>query len=158
MAFGEAGLASGGSDRMIKLWHLSDRTAPGTDKSTGKSTGKITGEIIGEHDNQVNSVAFSPDGKSLLSVGGDRTARIWPIAEDTPPVTFQGHGGEVLSAAWHPSGTQIASASRDKTVRLWQLPAPTSEQKLYSITFSPDSSLLAGATWEGSIELWKKRE
>ncbi|MEL6813719.1 MAG: hypothetical protein AAFP03_02770 [Cyanobacteria bacterium J06598_3] len=151
VAFSEDGqwVASGGGDRTVKLWGMKDLA------------GKTSVQIIGDHDDQVNDVAFSADGKSLLSVGADRHVKVWRVEEGAPIADFQGHGGEVLAAAWRPNGRsdkqQIASSSRDNTVRLWQVPlAEPVSPALSSVQFSPDGTLLAGATWDGGIELWQR--
>jgi WD40 repeat protein len=58
-------LASGSSDRTIKLW----------DVATGKERATLRG-----HAGEVSSVCFSPDGKVLASGGDDRTIKLWDVA------------------------------------------------------------------------------
>jgi WD40 repeat protein len=45
------------------------------------ATGQPLGEPLAGHTDWVNSVAFSPDGQSIVS-GGDRTVRLWPTYPD----------------------------------------------------------------------------
>lgn len=72
------------------------------------------------HTGWVNSVVFSPDGKTLASASADKTIRLWDVAESQPlgaPLTS--HKDSVISVVFSPDGKTLASASKDGTVRLW---------------------------------------
>ena len=65
-------------------------------------------------------MAFSPDGKRIVSGSDDKTVRLWDADTGQPvgqPLT--GHTDMVLSVAFSPDGKRIASGSVDTTVRLW---------------------------------------
>jgi WD40 repeat protein len=64
----------------------------------------------------VSSVAFSPDGKRALSVGGG--FRLWDLATGQTLKTMTGHSWYVRSVAFLPLGSRALSASDDKTLRL----------------------------------------
>jgi WD40 repeat protein len=73
------------------------------------------------HEDSVNSVAFSPDGKLIVSGSDDNTVRLWDIKGNRVAQPFQGHEDSVNSVAFSPDGKLIVSGSGDKTVRLWDI-------------------------------------
>ena len=70
------------------------------------------------HAGYVNGVAFSPDGRLLVSGSHDKQLGIWDIQSGQVKL-LQGHQGIVLRVRMNSSGTLIASISGDGTVRLW---------------------------------------
>jgi WD40 repeat protein len=64
-------------------------------------------------------VAFSPDGKWLVTASWDRTARVWNADGTGEPLVLRGHAGAVYSAAFGPDGKRIVTASWDKTAWVW---------------------------------------
>ncbi|KAH8760811.1 WD40-repeat-containing domain protein [Hyaloscypha finlandica] len=67
----------------------------------------------------VTSVAFSPDGKQVVSGSQDYTVRLWDIVTGAALYTLKGHSDYVRSVAFSPNGEQVVSGADDKTVRLW---------------------------------------
>jgi WD40 repeat protein len=71
------------------------------------------------HTDWVISVAFSPDGKQVVSGSRDETVRLWDTATGALLQTLKGHTDWVCSVAFSPDGKQVVSGSDDETVRLW---------------------------------------
>ena len=76
------------------------------------------------HEDYVISVAFSPDGKTIVSGSLDKTVRLWDTNGKPIGQPFKGHEEAVYSVAFSPDGKTIVSGSYDKTVRLWTLAWP----------------------------------
>jgi WD40 repeat protein len=79
-------------------------------------------QIKNAHENSVFSLAFSPDGRHLLSGGRDARINIWDTgnwqrAAETPQEAA--HLFTVNHIVFSPDGKLFASASRDKTLKIW---------------------------------------
>jgi len=75
------------------------------------------------HAAQVNTVAFSPDGKTLASGSYDNTVRLWDVQTRQELATLKGHDAYVSSVAFSPDGKTLASGGWDNTVKLWVVDA-----------------------------------
>lgn len=71
------------------------------------------------HPRGVNSVAFSPDGKSLLTACDDGSARLWRVADGALEREFRFSDTRLPAAAFSPDGQQIAAAVRNGAVMVW---------------------------------------
>jgi WD40 repeat protein/tetratricopeptide (TPR) repeat protein len=114
-----------------------------------------------KHDGPVVALAFSPDGKALLTGSGDGTARLWEVSGGKPLLRPLPHGGPVVGVAFRPDGRRCVTASWDGGARLWD-PAtgelvgqPLAHQgKVLAAAFSPDGHTLVTAGEDGTARLW----
>ena len=66
------------------------------------------------HDGPVNKLAFTPDGRTLVSASDDKTARVWNVASGELVRKFEGHRDRVYCVAISPDGSLAATGSHDK--------------------------------------------
>jgi WD40 repeat protein len=72
------------------------------------------------HANAPGRIAYSRDGRRLLSVSTDGTARLWDVATATPLHTWRAHGGAaVLAGEFVPAGDRVVTLGNDSYLRLW---------------------------------------
>lgn len=97
-------LAVGRKDGRVEVWD--------------GATGQLLHELRG-HRNQVNAVAFAPDGTRLASASLDGTLRVWLLAGDDPPLVLDALGAGIRSVAFSADGAWIASGDLHGEIRIW---------------------------------------
>lgn len=128
----------------VKIWELGTRNA-----------------VVTIPHSNVNSVAYSPDGKHLATASGDKTIGVWNALTGEKERTLTGHDGLVSSVAFSPDGEFLASGGNDGMIRVWNASDGTehsshpAKSAISALAFSPDGKHLASGGSDQTILVWK---
>lgn len=149
-------VASAGNDAVIKLW----------DGASGALLKTLTGHIRGRNKKAeftgVYAVAFSPDGKKLVSAGADGAINLWDTVTGKEIRSLRGHDGDVTSVAFSPDGRALVSGGWDGTVRLWDAQSgkelktlsKTDDGAVSFVGYSPDGRYIFARGVDEIVRLW----
>ena len=142
-------LASSGGwpEYPIQLWNLTNRQLQDT--------------LFG-HTSWTFALAFSADGKTLISGSEDSTVRLWDVHTGELHYVLSKYHSPLTCMVFSPDGKTLASASRDSEIILWDIPTRQRRQSLttqhtgsvYSMAFSPDGKTLASGSHDKTLRLW----
>lgn len=110
----------------------------------------------------VGALAFTPDGRLLISGSRDCTIKFYEMPEANETRTLKGHGGWIRSLAVSPDGKVLVSAADDNSIKFWDIATARVFRTLKphggpvrGVTFSPDGLRLATAGWDRLIKIWE---
>ncbi|MHC4429739.1 MAG: WD40 repeat domain-containing protein, partial [Planctomycetota bacterium] len=110
----------------------------------------------------VTTVAFSPDGRRILSGNEDKAVRIWDSSGGAALRTLIGHHDTIKAVAMDLHGQRLASGGADRTVRLWD--ASTGEclavflgheAPVRRVAFTPDGQHVVSYADDGVVKVWE---
>ena len=146
-------IATASADRTIVLWNAKN--------------GEFIKRLVG-HTDEVNWVAFSPNGKYLVSASSDQTARVWSIENPDTSLEFP-HGSAVLRVSFSPDGTKFASSTTDNQAFIWNVARGADRSKplfeltghtaaVTSVAFSPDGRRAITGSEDFTAKIWDVTE
>ena len=101
-------VAAGGLDKTIRIWSL------------GEKEGKLLHSLIA-HEDAILRLAFSPDGKLLVSTAADKTIKIFKTDDLTEIKTIAGQPDWVLSLEFAPDGKSFAAGRFDGSLTIYPM-------------------------------------
>lgn len=111
-----------------------------------------------EYESVVWSVAFSPDGRWLISTHGDGSILIWDVINRELAANLKEHSGGVRGVAFSRDGSKLATASEDHSVIVWDVVTGRKEAvltdhetRVAAVAFSPDGRWFASADQMGVV-------
>jgi WD40 repeat protein len=139
-------LASASADGSVRIWDV-----------------RAARELLAlPYQADVISVAFSHDGRRLLTGGWDHSVKVWDAHTGQLQDNLADPTGGVRSVVFHPTEDGVlAWGSTDSTVKVWNR-ASTTVRTLHghtswveSVAFSPDGEWIASGSLDGTIKLWQ---
>ncbi|CAB9511051.1 Notchless protein homolog 1 [Seminavis robusta] len=143
-------LVSGSDDYTLFVWN------PVTSKHPLK---RLTG-----HQNLINHISFSPDGRFFASASFDKKVKLWNGLTGEFLVTLTGHVGAVYQVAWSADSQYIVSASADSTAKLWNAAKskkqaietlPGHADQVFALDWSPNGASVATGSKDRTLKIWK---
>ncbi|MBZ0294734.1 MAG: TIR domain-containing protein [Anaerolineae bacterium] len=133
----------------VRLWTVADHGRNELPEMTG-------------HTDSILTADFAPNGTLLATGSADRTIRLWPLDD---------HFGEsfvlatedfaVTQAVFSPNSRLLVTAQNDMSLHIWDVETRTLLRRLEDhhgsvngLVFSPDGTLFASASADGTIKLW----
>ncbi|XP_054868525.1 protein Atg16l2 isoform X2 [Amphiprion ocellaris] len=141
-------LATGGTDRVLKLWEV--RAGSLAPRAT------LDGSTEG-----ITCVEFDPAGFRVLAASYDKSAILWRLDDSVPKVTLTGHSRKVTAARFSSVLHQVATGSADRTVRLWDLHRAACVQLVDVASFCSDlvcsENCIISGHYDCKIRVWDTR-
>ncbi|XP_069029243.1 protein Atg16l2-like isoform X1 [Embiotoca jacksoni] len=141
-------LATGGTDRVIKLWEV--RAGSLTHRAT------LDGSTEG-----ITCIEFDPMGSRILAASYDKSALLWRLDDSVPKVTLTGHRRKVTAARFSSFLHQVVTGSADRTVRLWDLHRAACVQLAEVASYVSDlvcsENCIISGHYDCKIRVWDSR-
>jgi WD40 repeat protein len=145
---------AGSNDTVGRIWNLAQESAVAT---------------ITAHRSGIESVIFTPDGRSVITTGRDGQALISGVTAGSPEASLAGHTRTVEGAELTRDGALVATWSQDGTARVWNARVgayardvgghelPPSAKRGPVVAFSPGGRYMLSAGADGTAHLWGPR-
>ncbi|PZW24654.1 WD40 repeat protein [Thermosporothrix hazakensis] len=160
-------LASAGKDQQLHVWQ------PEGQKTQSRSWFGLISSLwhssspqqqAFEHAGPIQALAWSPDGKQVVTATGsnERRVSIWHLASRTRTRLEIIPQSTKNAVAWSPDGALLAVGGNDRLVQLWKpsgdhctFTYPGHQGNIHAVAWSPDGTRIASAGVDRSVQIWK---
>lgn len=148
-SLGKEILVSGSDDFTMYMWE------PEVSK---KHMTRLTG-----HQNLINHINFSPDGRYIASAGFDKKVKVWDGHTGKFVATLNGHVDYVYQVVWSADSRMLISGSKDSTCKVWQMSnlkrakvtLSGHEDEVFTLDWAPNGERLASGSRDRMIKIWQ---
>ncbi|KAF5273393.1 hypothetical protein FQA39_LY07410 [Lamprigera yunnana] len=141
-------LVSGSDDFTLFLWNPEQEKKP---------LARLTG-----HQQLINDVKFSPDGRILASASFDKSIKLWEARTGKFICTLRGHVQAVYMISFSVDSRLMVSGSADSTLKLWNLKTkkleydlPGHADEVYAVDWSTNGIFVASGGKDKVLKLWQ---
>lgn len=158
-------VVSGAGDRLSHL-NLSFEAQPQPPVSTPEPESQWVRRQTFTHPGGLTAIAFTPNGRLLITGSNDSTIRLWDISSELCVHMLTDHRAAISSLAVSPDGRILASSSWDQSLRLWNLETglqthllQSNQREVTELAIAPSGSqpsplLLVSASRDARLYLW----
>jgi uncharacterized protein with WD repeat len=146
-------LASASGGGKVKVWAWDTNRVGQVQTPQFECQARVPGAYL--------NVAFSPDGRYLVTDGEEYTAKIWDVRTGQELETLRGHTGDVCAVAFSSDGRWLATAGEDTTVRIWDAASWKPLHTLRghtgvvsSLAFIPNNQRLVSGSRDTTVKVW----
>jgi WD40 repeat protein/serine/threonine protein kinase/Flp pilus assembly protein TadD len=151
-------IAAASSSGAAQIWHAET----GEDVTPPLQHALVLSPPVGPQGRNLAQVDFSPDGKKLLTICGDKTARVWDANSGRSLSPVLAHDDDISCGWFSPDGSRVLTAGLDGTVRIWNAVfgglalAPLKHaEPIYSARFSKDGQYVISASRDTTARVWQ---
>ncbi|XP_016887788.1 ATG16 autophagy related 16-like 2 isoform X2 [Cynoglossus semilaevis] len=141
-------VATGGTDRVIKVWDIRAGSLTHTATLEGSNEG-------------ITCVEFDPTGSRVLAASYDKSALLWRLDDSIPKLTLTGHSRKVTAARFSGFLHHVVTGSADRTIRLWDLHRAACVQVVEVSSFCSDlvcsENCIISGHYDSKIRVWDTR-
>ncbi len=123
------------------------------------AVGRVEALLKG-HQSVINALAFSPDGRLLISGSCDTTAIVWDVATARAKQRLHGHKDHIYAVGFTPDGQRVVTGAHDHDLRLWRIADGVEiahmtghGDTVMSLAVAVDGTIASGDS-NGEIRLW----
>jgi small GTP-binding protein len=118
-------------------------------------------KVLRGHENYVNDVTVTPDGKRVVSCSNDKTLKVWDLESLRCLATLEGHKEKVQGIALTHDGKWVVSCSNDRTIKVWSLKSlqclttlKGHKNFVYIVVPIPDSKRIISGSHDCTLKVW----